>query len=150
LVAPGLVRSGPVVREKAPQRYRDVRRDGDTIEVGRTAVRLQGVAAPEWDERGGQAASEAMEELVLRQAVRCDLTGERTYDRCVGICYVGGRDIGEEMIRRGFAKDCPKFSGGRYRDAEREAAAEGATIATTYRLQVVQDRARSLRRSPDA
>jgi hypothetical protein len=45
---------------------------------------------------------------------RCELDGERTYDRCVGICYLQDEDISEGMVRRGLARDCPRFSGGRY------------------------------------
>jgi hypothetical protein len=46
------------------------------------------------------------------------LNGERTHDRCVGVCYLEGVDISAEMVRRGVARDCPRFSGGRYRVIE--------------------------------
>ena len=39
-------------------------RDGDTIVVGSMPIRLNGLAAPEWDEPGGDAAMDAMLELV--------------------------------------------------------------------------------------
>jgi micrococcal nuclease len=65
---------------------------------------------------------------------RCELDGERTHDRCVGICYLHGEDISKIMVRGGLARDCPRFSGGRYAEAERRATAEGATIGRTYRL----------------
>ena len=51
-------------------------RDGDTIELGPIAVRLQGIAAPERDEAGGAAAADAMRDLVLGRDLRCDLTGD--------------------------------------------------------------------------
>jgi hypothetical protein len=38
------------------------------------------------------------------------------------------------MVRRGVARDCPRFSEGRYAEAERQAAAEGATIGRIYAL----------------
>ena len=109
-------------------------RDGDTIELGEMAIRLQGLAAPEWNERGGTEARKAMIELVHHQTVRCDLDGTRTYDRCVGTCYLDGVDVSEELVRRGLARDCPRFSGGRYARAEHRAAAEGATIGRAYTL----------------
>jgi len=31
---------------------------------------------------------------ILGQPVRCELTGEKTYDRFVGTCYLGDDDIG--------------------------------------------------------
>jgi micrococcal nuclease len=85
-------------------------RDGDTIEVGGLPIRLQGLAAPEGDEPGGDEATEAMVEMVLGRELRCELDSERTYDRCVGIYYLEGRDISGIMVRRGLARDCARFS----------------------------------------
>jgi endonuclease YncB( thermonuclease family) len=42
------------------------------------AIRLQGLAAPEWNEPGGSQAREAMIELVYHRALRCELDGTRT------------------------------------------------------------------------
>ena len=39
-------------------------RDGDPIELGAAAIRLSGLAAPEWDARGGFEATAALRELV--------------------------------------------------------------------------------------
>jgi Staphylococcal nuclease homologue len=57
-----------------------------------------------------------------------------TYDRCVGVCYLNGINIEEELVRIGLARDCPRFSGKRYREVEQAAADQGATIRETYRL----------------
>jgi endonuclease YncB( thermonuclease family) len=75
-----------------------------------------------------------MIELVEGRTLGCELNGERTHDRCVGICYLEGVDIAAEMVRRGVARDCRHFSGGRYGDAETQAAAAAAPIARTYML----------------
>ena len=94
--------------------------DGDTISVGGVAVRLKGVAAPEVahfgdpGEPGGIEAKAFMVELVEGQMVVCDLTQERTHGRRVGCCYRDGEDIAEALIRAGLARDCPRYSGGRY------------------------------------
>ena len=40
------------------------------------------------------------------------------------------------MVRRGLARDCARFSGRRYRAAERQAAAAGATIRASYQVPV--------------
>jgi micrococcal nuclease len=109
-------------------------RDGDTIVVGSMPIRLNGLAAPEGDEPSGAAATRAMLELVQGRTLRCELDGERTHDRCVGVCYLDGADISEAMVHRGVARDCPRFSQGRYAEAEFQAAADGATIRQTYRL----------------
>jgi micrococcal nuclease len=55
--------------------------------------------------------------------LRSELDRERTHDRCVGVCYLDGEDISKVMVHRGVARDCPRFSQGRYASAERQAAA---------------------------
>jgi hypothetical protein len=47
---------------------------------------------------------------------------------------VNGADVEAIMVRKGFARDCLRFSGGRHAEAELAAAAAGATIGRTYRL----------------
>ena len=63
-------------------------------------------------------------ELVEDQTVVCDLTNERTHGRRVGWCYRQGQDIAEAVIAAGFARDCPRYSGGRYADVEPPQAAD--------------------------
>jgi micrococcal nuclease len=109
-------------------------REGDTIVVGSMPIRLNGLAAPEWDEPGGAAARKAMLELVEGRTLGCELNGVRTHDRCGGVCYLDGVDISATMISAGVARDWPRFSGGRYQQAEAQAAATGATIGRMYRL----------------
>ena len=50
------------------------------------------------------------------------------------VCYLEGDDISEVMVHRGVAWDCPRFSQERYAEAERQAAADGATIGRIYAL----------------
>lgn len=73
-----------------------------------------------------------MRRMVDGHQVRCELNGERTYDRCVGVCYLDGRDIAAEMVLMGLVRDCPAFSGGRYAKAEQAAVAAGAEIRGRY------------------
>lgn len=102
--------------------------DGDTIVVAGIHVRLKGVAAPEVEhagapgEPGGEAAKAFMAELVEGQVVVCDLTQERSWGRRVGWCYRDGRDVALALIQAGLARDCPRFSGGRYAADDRPAA----------------------------
>ncbi len=110
-------------------------RDGDTIELGPIAVRLQGIAAPERDEPGGDIAADVMRDLVLGKNLRCDLTGDRSHDRVLGVCFLDdGLDVGEVMVFQGHARDCFKFSRGRYTDAERHARAMGHDLSQIYAL----------------
>jgi micrococcal nuclease len=75
-----------------------------------------------------------MVEMVQGETLRRELKGERTHDRCVARCYLDGVDISATMVRAGVARDCPRFSGGRYAEAERRATANGATIGGIYSL----------------
>ena len=108
-------------------------RDGDTIEVDDVPIRLEGIAAPELNEPGGQEATTAMKTLVEGKKVLCELTGERSYDRMIGVCYYPAlkhrlNDLGYFMVSSGHARDCPRFSKGRY------AQYELATVLRTYML----------------
>lgn len=97
-------------------------RDVDTIVVAGTPVRLNGVDGPELGTRAGRAAKRFMTQLVHGRRVTCQLNGERTYDRWVGVCFLGGDDIGALAIANGHALDCPRYSGGRYLELETPAA----------------------------
>ena len=81
--------------------------DGDTREFGDMTVRLQGLAAPERDEPSGKAARDAMMELVHGRVLCCELDGTRTYDRCVGICYLEGAEHGRSTGERGAGARLP-------------------------------------------
>lgn len=109
-------------------------RDGDTIEVDGAPIRLNGLAAPEHNELGYHTAKAAMVTLALGKVVECELNGERSYDRFIGVCYLEGVDLGATMVKLGVARDCPRYSGGRYRDLERIAATNGSTISIIYPL----------------
>lgn len=78
-------------------------RDGDTIVVGRTPIRLSTLDCPEMDARGGLEAKLRMIKLTRKRSVICDLEGRRSYDREVGDCaLLDGTDLGEVMIAEGF------------------------------------------------
>ena len=97
-------------------------RDVDTIVVAGVPVRLQGVDGPELNVAAGKDAARWMTRLVQGRTVLCQLTGERTHDRWVGVCFLEGQDIGALAISAGMALDCQRYSGGRYRDLETPAA----------------------------
>ncbi len=93
-------------------------RDGDTIEVEDIPIRLNGVSAPELNEPLGPESKAFMHELVIGKSVLCELNGEKTYDRFVGVCFLDNKDIGISIIEAGLAIDCPKFSNGGYAEYE--------------------------------
>lgn len=112
--------------------------DGDGLYVDRIEVRLQGIAAPEDGpqnrEPGGQDATAALRLLAEAKPVTCYLDGTETYGREVGRCVVDGIELGGAMVRAGHARDCPRFSGGDYAAAEREARALGRDLSAIYDL----------------
>ncbi len=112
--------------------------DGDTLELNRVRIRMGGIDALEHDqtcnrprERGyacGKLARDALVGLIGGATVTCQPDGSETYGRTVAFCSVPGedgapRDLNTAMVRTGFAFDCPKFSGGRYAQAEQAARA---------------------------
>ena len=112
--------------------------DGDGLLIGGVEVRLQGIAAPEDNahkvERGGPEATRALRRLAEGRTASCYLDGSKTRGRPVGICLVNGEDVGAVMVRKGFARDCPRYSKGRYADAEKAAVRSGRNLATIYPL----------------
>lgn len=115
-------------------------RDGDGVLFGDVEVRLQGIAAPEDSpanrEPGGPESTANLRALVEGKFLVCHLdgtTGGSRY-RPVGICYLGDLDIGRHQVATGHARDCPRFSGGRYADAEEAATRASHDLGAIYAL----------------
>ncbi|AML53730.1 hypothetical protein RC74_17570 [Falsihalocynthiibacter arcticus] len=98
--------------------------DADTIVVGEIHVRLDGISAPERGHKAYTKGKWFVADLMHKATdVICDLEGRKTYDREVGACYFimedGQRiDPQAEVVKAGFARDCPRYSGGRYQNLE--------------------------------
>ena len=105
--------------------------DGDTVVVGGITVRLKGVDAPELGTALGEIARSVMTAIVAGGELRCELTGEKTWRREVGFCVTaGGVDINREIVQRGAALACPRYSV-RYVQYE-QAAALAAQPRSSY------------------
>ena len=111
--------------------------DGDTIAIGETRIRLEGIDAPEAAQSCGRrwfgtwacgrAAADELAKLTARQTVTCESKGTDKYNRVLGICYVNGTDINAEMVRRGMAWAFVKYST-TYTAVETEAKAQKAGV----------------------
>jgi endonuclease YncB( thermonuclease family) len=112
----------PALADRTLEGRVTVVRDVDTIVVAGTPIRLNGLDGPEVSTRIGREARAFMTRLVRGETVTCQLNGERTYDRWVGVCFLDGQDIGAIAVANGHALDCRRYSGGRYRDLETPAA----------------------------
>ena len=107
--------------------------DGDGLAIDEQEIRLQGIAAPEWDERGGTQATAALRSMAEGRYVVCNLDGTTSYDRVVGRCAVDGQDVGAALVVGGFALDCARYSGGDYARHEAAARAAGLDLESVYR-----------------
>lgn len=106
-------------------------RDIDTIEVQGVPIRLNGIDGPELRTKVGRAGKVWMQDLALRKAVECSVTGAKTYDRWVGTCYLmSGQDIAALAVAAGLARDCPRYSRGKYK--RHETSASRALPQSTY------------------
>jgi endonuclease YncB( thermonuclease family) len=94
--------------------------DGDTIKMNGTALRIYGLDAEELSETNGPRAKDGMIAILKNTSyVKCHLTGETSYNRQIAVCYNDkGQDIAMLMVRDGYALDCARYSGGRYREFE--------------------------------
>jgi endonuclease YncB( thermonuclease family) len=98
-------------------------RDGDTIEVGDIAIRLNGLTC---DERGtalGDRATAYLRLQVPGKTATCTLNGELTYDRLVGRCATEDLgDIGVHLIKQQLCGRCERYDPeGEYAQAQRDA-----------------------------
>ena len=105
--------------------------DGDTLKIGGTRIRIDGIDAPESGQicqrggrpwRCGDAATAQMDSLVGGRDVTCEDRGTDRYGRTIGLCRAGGRDLGSAMVRAGLAMAYTHFSE-RYVPEERQARA---------------------------
>ncbi|MEI4263428.1 thermonuclease family protein [Roseovarius sp. D0-M9] len=80
-------------------------RDGDTIEVAGTPIRIAALDCAEKGTAQGNAATRRMRQLVFGERLTCTLSGRRSYDREVGSCRLqDGRDIAAIMITEGACR----------------------------------------------
>jgi endonuclease YncB( thermonuclease family) len=105
-------------------------RDGDTLQIGDTTFRLDGVDAPELDQiciddhadpwSCGLDARDQLTKLVGGREVRCDDLGpdRTTKRRHLGICRVDGEavSLNQAMARQGFAISADPAVKGTFKD----------------------------------
>jgi micrococcal nuclease len=111
--------------------------DGDTFRYkGGIKIRLFGVDTPEKNQKCeakgacypcGQEATKFVQSFIGKSDLVCDLTGDKTYDRYVASCSVGGKDLGEALIAAGL--------GFPYREFLKKSPLEAPYIAAEIRAQ---------------
>ncbi len=86
--------------------------DGDSIFIGKTEIRLEGIDAPEYFQECrdtedksypcGKLARQALEKMVSA-ALECHRITTDKYHRAVCICYENGVNINKKMVEEGHA-----------------------------------------------
>jgi endonuclease YncB( thermonuclease family) len=117
--------------------------DGTSFDIGSNRIRLWGVDASErdaWCYRSGRRwkpareAAAALRRCVVGKAVTCRVWSVRPeWFRAVYVseCWTeDGLDVGQCMVRGGWANDYTCFSDGYYRDVETEARNAGLGLWT--------------------
>lgn len=109
--------------------------DGDTITCSGTRVRIFGINAPEIahpdlgieEEPGGQQAKARMISLTVGRPVLCAVAGNQhdRYGRMVARCTVNGVDLGQVLLREGFACEWLRYDHGFYSGRGRVCDARG-------------------------
>ncbi|MAY68290.1 MAG: nuclease [Rhodospirillaceae bacterium] len=112
--------------------------DGDTLSIAGHTFDLHGIDAPENDqtcEKDGESypcgfqAANALGFMTAYQWVQCRDVGDGRGARYVMTCYLGGRyDVGEKMIRQGWAMYDRSYRIPAYQAAEEAARAARAGL----------------------
>ena len=111
--------------------------DGDTIAIGKTRIRLEGIDAPEATQTCGRkgggtwacgaAATLALSDRIGGKVVECAPRGRDRYGRTLAVCLLDGGDINAWMVRQGYAWAFVRYSAS-YITQEAAAKAEGLGI----------------------
>ena len=110
--------------------------DGDTLVVAGERVRLEGIDAPELRQTCtaygqpwacGRTSAEWLKEHLNGRQVECVGHAGDRYRRLLAVCYVGGEDQNERIVREGWALAFRRYSAD-YLQAELAAKRAGAGI----------------------
>ena len=94
--------------------------DGDTIRIGETRIRLEGIDSPEMSQRctradgsGWQCGASARAALIQKignQSVRCEISGTDRYSRSLGTCWLGTVNLNQWLVGSGWAVAYRRYS----------------------------------------
>ena len=94
--------------------------DGDTLAIGSTNVRLQGIDAPETDQvclnasganwTCGIDARDQLAAHIAGRSINCTSHGIDAYKRTLSTCYVAGEDLNGWLVQQGWALAYVKYS----------------------------------------
>ena len=104
--------------------------DGDTIKISGERIRLEGIDAPERNQRCkdasgksygcGLVSTAALRNKIGRNSITCEGKKRDRYGRFLGVCYLNELDLNDWMVQNGYALAYRRYSR-RYVSAEQEA-----------------------------
>ncbi len=93
--------------------------DGDSIKIGMSRIRLQGIDAPELKQKCikknheyscGMDSKNFLKDLIKDSDVKCKYKELDRYNRILGMCFVKGVNINEQMVENGWALAYRKYN----------------------------------------
>lgn len=103
--------------------------DADTVYIGQTKIRLQGVDAPEMDQirldgagkrwQCGIDARSSLEEHSAGRPWRCETSGTDRYGRDLATCFIDNEDVNGWLVGQGWAMAFRRYSQAYVADEER-------------------------------
>jgi endonuclease YncB( thermonuclease family) len=117
--------------------------DGDSLDIGRTRIRLHGIDAVELaqhcrdaagtDYACGEEAKRTLQALIGNRTVRCDdRHGVDQYGRIAAVCTADGIDLNAAMVDSGFAVAYRQHSLAYVANEERAKAAKKGLWAGSF------------------
>jgi endonuclease YncB( thermonuclease family) len=104
--------------------------DGDTLALGATRVRLEGIDAPETDQiclnangvrwTCGIGARDQLAAHIAGQDIKCSSSGVDAYRRTLATCYFADENLNGWMVQQGWALAYVQYSSA-YRQVEEDA-----------------------------
>lgn len=104
--------------------------DGDTVKISGERIRLEGIDAPERNQRCKDASGKsyecgivstaALRNKIGHSSITCEGKKRDRYGRFLGICYLNELDLNGWMVKNGYALAYRRYSR-RYVSAEQEA-----------------------------
>lgn len=108
--------------------------DGDTVKISGERIRLEGIDAPETNQRCRDASGKsygcglvstvALRTKIGHNSITCEGTTRDRYGRFLGICYLNELNLNGWLVQNGYALAYTRYSH-RYVFAEREARENG-------------------------
>ena len=94
--------------------------DADTVRISGERIRLEGIDAPETNQRCkdasgksyrcGLVSTAALKTKIGHGTIRCKGTKRDRYGRLLGICYLGDIDLNGWLVRNGYALAYKRYS----------------------------------------